>query len=1003
MSADLPPISPLAESQKWLSQVVEFTRPGMYTCDTAGRITMFNRRAAEIWGREPRLNDDEERFCGSLRLCAVGGTLIPRDQIPMASAVRDGVNRSVEAVVERPDATRRLVTMSIAPLYDGDGRRIGAINVFHDITDRKTAEAAAGESQERSRELIRKLPVAVYTCDAQGRVTFYNNAAAELWGREPELGKDLWCGSLRVYNPDGSPLAFEACPIAVALKEGRGVHGQQIVIERPDGTRRLVVPHPEPLRNEAGTLVGAINMLLDVTETRSAEQAQSLLAAIVTSSNDAIISEDPDGTITSWNAAAERIFGYAAPEAIGRPMTMLIPADRLDEEGLIRARLRRGERIAQLQTVRHAKGGRALDVSLSVSPIRDRRGRVIGASTVARDITDQMNQESAQAHLGAIVASSDDAIISKTLDGTITSWNAGAARMFGYTAEEAVGRPISMLIPPARLAEERDILARLRRGERIGHFKTVRLTKDGREIDVSLTISPVRNSAGRIIGASKAARDVSEQHRADEALRRSESNLADFFENATIGLHWVDAGGMILRANRAELEMLGYTREEYVGRHIAEFHVDKPVIDDLLARLARGENVDDWPARVRRKDGTVRHVLINSSVLWEGERFVHTRCFTRDVTDQVLARTILENQQAVLEGAVRARTEELRESHEHLRISERMASLGTLSAGFGHDMGNLLVPVRVYVECLERADLPPDLREDVRKIKSAAEQLQSLANGLRLMALDPEKARANETTELGSWWKDAAPVTKNALPRGIALESNIPAGTSVAMPRAALTQAVFGLVQNAGEAMRGLGTGVVRLSARREGDTVVVSVQDTGTGMTPEVRARCLEPFFTTKVRGTSTGLGLVLVSGLVRRAGGTVDIDSTPGKGTTFRLTLPCAAPWPSVMTRRAVVDLKDARTRAYVAAELRELAFGVVTAGEAGAAPADLWITDSSNRTVGGARPASKIIVVALDERSAPKGAVVIGKGFDPGGVRREIRTAVEGLFPAEAPARS
>jgi PAS domain S-box-containing protein len=252
------------------------------------------------------------------------------------------------------------------------------------------------------------------------------------------------------------------------------------------------------------------------------DQASSLLAAIVDSSDDVIISKNLDGVITSWNPAAQRVLGYSAREAIGSHITLIIPKDRLPEEQNIIARIRRGERLEHFDTVRQRKDGTLIDLSLTISPVKDSSGRIVGASKVAREITDRKRAERSTALLAAIVDSSDDAIVSKTLDGIITSWNKSAERMFGYRPEEVIGKHITLIIPRDRWDEETSIIERLRRGERIEHFQTVRRRKDGQLVDVSLTISPVRDSAGNIVGASKVGRDITAQVRADERLRDSE-------------------------------------------------------------------------------------------------------------------------------------------------------------------------------------------------------------------------------------------------------------------------------------------------------------------------------------------------------------------------------------------------------------------------------------------------------------------------------------------------
>lgn len=245
-------------------------------------------------------------------------------------------------------------------------------------------------------KVIELLPAAIYVTDAEGRITYYNQAAADLWGYRPPLGDSLWCGSWKLYWPDGTPMPHDQCPMALAIKENRAITGMEAIAERPDGSRVRFMPYPRPLRDENGALTGALNMLVDVTNRRQVEQDAQRLASIIESSDDAIISKNLDGVITSWNSGAEQLFGYTAAEAIGRPVTMLIPPDRIDEEPGILARIRRGERIEHYDTVRRRKDGSAIDISLTVSPIKDADGKIIGASKIARDITDRKRAEQQQ-------------------------------------------------------------------------------------------------------------------------------------------------------------------------------------------------------------------------------------------------------------------------------------------------------------------------------------------------------------------------------------------------------------------------------------------------------------------------------------------------------------------------------------------------------------------------------------------------------------------------------
>jgi PAS domain S-box-containing protein len=258
----------------------------------------------------------------------------------------------------------------------------------------------------------------------------------------------------------------------------------------------------------------------------SHKEAGFRLTAIVDSCDDAIVSKDLNGIISSWNPAAERIFGWKAEEIIGKSVLTVIPPELHYEEAMILDRLRKGLRIEHHETTRVRKDGRNIQVSLTISPIKDDDGRVIGASKIARDITERKKIEEARAHLAAIVESSDDVIVSKDLNGIITTWNAAAERVFGWKAEEIVGKSILTIIPPELHHEEPGILQKIASGQRIEHHDTERMRKDGSRVWVSVTISPVRDASGRIVGASKIARDISERKRMQEALIQSEKLAA---------------------------------------------------------------------------------------------------------------------------------------------------------------------------------------------------------------------------------------------------------------------------------------------------------------------------------------------------------------------------------------------------------------------------------------------------------------------------------------------
>lgn len=336
------------------------------------------------------------------------------------------------------------------------------------------------------------------------------------------------------------------------------------------------------------------------------------LAALVDFSDDAIISKDLQSVIQSWNKGAERTFGYTAAEAIGKPITFIFPEERLEEEEQILSRIRRGERIEHFETVRRRKDASLIDVSLTISPIKDDSGKVVGASKIARDITEKKRAEELQRRFAAIVESSDDAIISKDLNGVIQSWNRGAEQMFGYLAGEVIGKPVTILMPEGRVNEEPYILARIRDGEKIDHYETVRRRKDGALIDISLTVSPIRDGSGKVIGASKIARNITHRKKSEAAIQRSQSELARLNEELE---QRVQARTAELKQAVTQMQEFSYTishdlrgpvraMQGYANALLEDYgdHLDEQG-RDYLKRIVRGGD---------RMDQLMRDVLIYS-------------------------------------------------------------------------------------------------------------------------------------------------------------------------------------------------------------------------------------------------------------------------------------------------------------------------------------------------------------------------------------------------------
>ncbi len=391
----------------------------------------------------------------------------------------------------------------------------------HDNTIRDSKLNASIPNPE---EILRHIPIPVFICDEKGILIFWNKAFNELCTKTPAPGESvLDPETLPCFDTRGIQLSPEESPIKQVLQSGKSLKNKPIFLGEK-GTQNFLMS-ASFLKDKKKKITGIQFSLQPVSGSGNEELKQARLSAIVESSDDAIISKDLKGYILSWNKGAERIFKYTEKEILGKHISMLVPENRQNDENIILKSIKKGERVDHFETVRIDKTGKEISLSLSVSPIKNSKGKIIGASKVARDISDRNKNEIKQARLSAIVEFSDDAIVSKDLNGIITSWNQGATRIFGYSEEEVIGKSVTILIPENRLKEEDHILNNIRNGKRIHHFETIRISKNGTEIPVSLSVSPIKDSNGNIIGASKIARNIEDQIRSKEKIKNYNRQL----------------------------------------------------------------------------------------------------------------------------------------------------------------------------------------------------------------------------------------------------------------------------------------------------------------------------------------------------------------------------------------------------------------------------------------------------------------------------------------------
>ncbi len=371
----------------------------------------------------------------------------------------------------------------------------------------------------------------------------------------------------------------------------------------------------------------------------------------------------------------------------------------------------------------------------------------------------------------------------------------------------------------------------------------------------------------------------------------------------------------------------------------------------------------------------------------------------------------LETHRKQLETLVEQRTAQLEASHERLRIAERLASIGTLAAGLGHDLGNTILPILCRLDVMDSTPLSDAARAELAAVRHAIDYLRQLSQGLRLFALDPEDGSASTVaTALPGWWATVQPLIRNALPARIALRADFPEGLPpVAVPAHRLSQAVLNLAANAAEAIDGRGNVHIAAQAHPEAGLVRLLVRDDGRGMSPDVRRHAFDPFFTTKKRGLSTGLGLALVHGVAQGCGGAVDLDSEPGGGTTIRLSLPIAeraasrgdgggAGGEEEARMVAAVSLADPRLAAYATLLVRSAGLDARPAPPHGPGDARIWIVEPSLPALETARryldgdPRRRVVFVGdLPGAAREPGFVFVDRRGGPDALRRSLRQVV------------
>jgi PAS domain S-box-containing protein len=603
---------------------------------------------------------------------------------------------------------------------------------------------------------------------------------------------------------------------------------------------------------------------------------------------------DRERACTFANPAYAKMLGKRVAEVTGVSLAKTMGSFY---EGAVRLCLDQafgGERVAFEATNRLEDGEHFFEMIFEPRTIR---GEIVQVMGVVHDITERKRAEvalrsrdkayhTADRRLAAIVESSDDAIIGKDLRGMITNWNKGAELVFGYTAAEVLGKSIMLLIPNDRKNEEDFIIGRIRKGESVAHFDSQRRTKNGRLIDVSITASPIKDETGRVIGASKIARDITQRKQIEAIARESRERLDAALSSMTDAVCISDASGHFIEFNEAFAAFHRFPDKVSCARKLSDYPSTIELLSpkgelvplDMWAipRALRGEAITNAEYTLRRKDtGETWVASYSFAPIRSAEgKLVGSVVVARDVTAQ-------------------------KKLEEQLLRSQRMESLGTLAGGIAHDLNNVLGPIMLSLSLLEETatedtqDLLAILTSSARRGSDMVKQILSFARGV---------SGGRLLVQLAHLIAEIEKIANETFLKHVAIRTKVPSDTwTVVGDPTQLHQVLLNLCVNARDAMPS--GGILTISAQNlhvdshyaaldfggtPGPYVLIEVEDSGSGMPPEVLEKIFDPFFTTKAVGEGTGLGLSTSLSIVKSHGGFIRVYSEPGLGTKFKIYLP-------------------------------------------------------------------------------------------------------------------
>ncbi|HEX9981053.1 MAG TPA: PAS domain-containing sensor histidine kinase [Flavobacterium sp.] len=757
--------------------------------------------------------------------------------------------------------------------------------------------------------LADQLPVAIYTCDTEGYLTYYNKAAADLWGREPKIGVDLWCGSWKIYDKEGIAMALSECPMATFLN-GKTSEPIEIIIEQPEGKRFNVIPNTQPLFDENGKLFGAVSILNVIERPKSTfasgtdtltKREERYYKMVEEVSDYAIILLDTDGKILNWNLGAQNIKGYSSDEICGKNFRIFYSAeDRQHKlpESLLEQASKEGK--ATHEGWRIKKDGSRFWGSIVITALHDAAGEIIGFSKVTRDLTERKAAEekqqrdaiqlehkneqlrrSEERYHKMISEVEDYAIILLDIQGNIMNWNKGAENIKGYTSQEIIGRNFSIFYRSEDIATGLpDKLISIARDKGKAIHEGWRIRKNGSVFWGSIVITALHDTENNIIGFSKVTRDLTERKMSEERqerytaelqynnelLRRSEERyhrmIAEVEDYAIILL---DSAGNVLNWNRGAEKIKGYSEEEIVGKNFNIFYLEDDrrtqLPEKLLAEAVANNKATHEGWRVR-KDGTHFWGSIVITALHDDDnKIIGFSKVTRDLTQKKRAEEQIEIQNKQLE--------------EYAYVAS-------------HDLQEPLRKIQIYSELLEDSlDNRESALRNLEKINSSAKRMATLIKDVLNYSQISHKAGLFEEVNLNDIISSIETDFEMLLEQknGKITYDDLPVIHAIPIQ---MHQLFSNLINNSIKFSHKNPEVHITSKVIDSGKSVKITLSDNGIGFEPQYAEHVFKMFQRLHDNKQGTGIGLALCRKIVDNHNGSISVSSKPGEGTIFEIVLP-------------------------------------------------------------------------------------------------------------------